>query len=525
MLLLAAAIQACHSPDHSLINKQLTAADKLQITALIAAGKRVETINNDSLHLVSQRLFKLSGDDTALVYAQLFETTFLWQASEHQKAMAAAIKCLGDAERLHINQALPQVYSVIANLHKETTNYDMAFKAAGNGLNAAIANKDTDAIISLLGLKAMFTRSVNLNHHDPGPDKSIGLNLEALKMAESSPKYERLRTRFYDNIAQYYKDTHDFDKAFYYGNKGVANALKFNQQRSLTYAYCWLGQATYFKGRQTEGIALLNKAMQIASNLKEPYRVMEINGHIYDCYIFSKNYKEAIKYYDLYRNMRDSLKVLDNVKQISELQLKYEAAEKDKKINNLNAKTQIDSLQRDAAVVVLILLIAITALIYIKGKKSKRLLLSEKMLLDEELKSAELELLYFTENLKQKNELIEEFKAEIEHLHLQNISAIDRESLESLINAHIMTDENWDSFKRLFSKVHTGFFEKLIKKFPNLTATDTRMLALIKLQLSNSEMANMLGITIEGIKKSKQRLRKKLDLNKDDSIESFVAAL
>jgi DNA-binding CsgD family transcriptional regulator len=76
-----------------------------------------------------------------------------------------------------------------------------------------------------------------------------------------------------------------------------------------------------------------------------------------------------------------------------------------------------------------------------------------------------------------------------------------------------MTDDSWNDFKKLFIKVHPGFFINLGKSHPYLSATDIRMLALIKLGINNNEMANILGITVEGIKKAKQRLRKKIDID------------
>jgi DNA-binding CsgD family transcriptional regulator len=526
--LIIISLLACNNDGHPLNNKLSDNDYSTAIKTLIATGKRVTNLKNDSLQIVANKLYeinKASGNKEALVYAELFETDYYWQAADHKKAMALAIQCLADAEKYKIRPARSEIYGSIANLHKETSNYPMAFKAADNGLNVAIADKDSSQIISFLGLKAMFTRGQNLRKQQSGPDKSIDLNLAALKIAESNPKYERLRIRFYDNICQYYKDQRDFAKAYYYGNKGVELATKYNQQRSLTYAYSWLGQANYFEGKQAKGIALMDSALMIAIKLKEPYRVMEIHGHIYDCYISTNNYKDALTHYTRMWEMRDSLKVLDNVKQIGELQVKYETAQKDKEISLLNDKAEIRALQRNVIILVLILLIVIAALFYAKEKKRKDLLVSEKLLLNEGLKNAELELLYFTENLKQKNEVIEEFKAEIEHLQLQHISTADRENLDNLINAHIMTDENWDGFKKLFGKVHTGFFDAIKQKFPSITSTDARILSLIKLQLSNNEMANMLGITVEGVKKSKQRLRKKIDLNKNESIEIIVAAI
>jgi DNA-binding CsgD family transcriptional regulator len=45
---------------------------------------------------------------------------------------------------------------------------------------------------------------------------------------------------------------------------------------------------------------------------------------------------------------------------------------------------------------------------------------------------------------------------------------------------------------------------------------------LIRLQSSNKEMANMLGITLEGVKKAKQRLRKKMNLDDNTTIEDAI---
>jgi DNA-binding CsgD family transcriptional regulator len=525
---LATGLSACNNAETESTAKLLKEKNALEIKELIATGRRVENVSNDSLLLVANRLLvlqKLTGDKPAIAYAELFVSNYHWQAAHHKLAMQLALKCMADAERYNVRPVMIEIQGTIANLHKETTNYPMAFKSVDNGLNLAVADKDTAHMIAFLGLKAMFTRGLNLSHHKPQADNSIDLNLAALKIAESSPKYERMRTRFYDNIAQYYKDQHDYNNALYYGNKGVESATKFNQQRSLTYAYSWLGQATYFAGQREKGTEYLNKALQIALTLKEPYRAMEIHEHMYDCFMSGNDMKNALKHNGLMRNIRDSLKVLDNAKQISDLQLKYETAKKDKEITLLHDKEQLQILQRNGIIVIFILLVAIAVLIYIKERKGKDLLMSEKLLLNEGLKNAELELLYFTDNLKQKNEIIEEFKVEIEHLHSQHLAAADTENLENLVKAHIMTDESWDGFKKLFAKVHISFFNTLKQNHPYLTQTDTRMLSLIKLQLSNYEMSNMLGITIEGIKKSKQRLRKKMELDQDDSLESVVIAM
>ncbi|MBE8724410.1 hypothetical protein [Flavobacterium hungaricum] len=73
-----------------------------------------------------------------------------------------------------------------------------------------------------------------------------------------------------------------------------------------------------------------------------------------------------------------------------------------------------------------------------------------------------------------------------------------------------MTDENWNAFKREFIKLYGPFYDSVIENFPELKESNLKIIMLQKLDLSNYEMANLLGVTIDAIKKSKQCLKKKL---------------
>ena len=52
-----------------------------------------------------------------------------------------------------------------------------------------------------------------------------------------------------------------------------------------------------------------------------------------------------------------------------------------------------------------------------------------------------------------------------------------------------------------------------------------KLLALMKLHLNSREMAGMLGVTPEGIKKARQRLRKKMALPVGTGIEEALMAI
>lgn len=67
-----------------------------------------------------------------------------------------------------------------------------------------------------------------------------------------------------------------------------------------------------------------------------------------------------------------------------------------------------------------------------------------------------------------------------------------------------------EKLQKEFQKEHPQFYNLLEDEFPEITDSNKRILFLQKLNLNNNEIAELLGITTEAVKKSKQRLKKKL---------------
>lgn len=322
------------------------------------------------------------------------------------------------------------------------------------------------------------------------------------------------------------------------GNKGSVYFLEEQYQRALPYIR--MDYAISMKHGEPENgtIALLRlikinidgnslheakQQLQAAANFLENSKndELSISSDYYD--LKSQLYEklghaaESIIYRKKYEQDKDSLIKRNNIAAVERVKLRYEIDKHNDEVTQLKTDAKIQSVKIKAAVVVLVLLMGISLLLYynqrLKSKKDKELLLAEKRRMDEELRNAETALNNFTENLRQKNMLIEKFKSEVENLKLLSANNANAGRLEELLQAHIMTDESWQDFRKLFSQVYPGFFVNLSRDQPLLSSADIRMLALIKLGLSNSEMAGMLGITVDGIQKAKQRLRKKMDVN------------
>lgn len=75
----------------------------------------------------------------------------------------------------------------------------------------------------------------------------------------------------------------------------------------------------------------------------------------------------------------------------------------------------------------------------------------------------------------------------------------------------------WTSFERQFELRFPGFSIRLLAKYPSLTAHDIRICCLLRLDLHSKEMAHLLQITSHAVDVARYRLRKKLDLERNQS--------
>jgi len=79
------------------------------------------------------------------------------------------------------------------------------------------------------------------------------------------------------------------------------------------------------------------------------------------------------------------------------------------------------------------------------------------------------------------------------------------------------------STRKLFEKIYPGFFIKLKTSVNEITLSELRMAALVKLHLTTRQIAAILGISPNSVNKTKQRLRQRLHVDIEKNIEEVIA--
>jgi tetratricopeptide (TPR) repeat protein len=242
------------------------------------------------------------------------------------------------------------------------------------------------------------------------------------------------------------------------------------------------------------------------------------------------NARLAYKYADSGIVAKDSFYNSSRTLLLSKAQQHTEAERHVAEVQQLADQKHIQVLIRNSLLIGLVLLGGIALLFTnrqkIVHKRKEERLAAEKLLLDTELVNATEQLHMFTKSIHEKNELIEKFEAELEGLQTPGENDLNHnfETITQLRESTILTDDEWEHFRKLFEKVHTGYFERLKDKLPGLSPAETRFLALSKLKMSNKEMAGVLGISTDAVRMNKHRLRKKLNMS-EESIDDLVATL
>jgi len=80
----------------------------------------------------------------------------------------------------------------------------------------------------------------------------------------------------------------------------------------------------------------------------------------------------------------------------------------------------------------------------------------------------------------------------------------------------------WNEFDKIFKNIHSDFYNKLLEISPELSVTEIKTAALLKLNLNTKEIAAIAFKSEGSIKTTRYRLRKKLGLSVDDKLVPFL---
>lgn len=94
--------------------------------------------------------------------------------------------------------------------------------------------------------------------------------------------------------------------------------------------------------------------------------------------------------------------------------------------------------------------------------------------------------------------------------------------VNAVIGDSLKNDDEWQRFKLHFDSVHPNFFVKLKEISGKLTENDLRLCAYINIGMRAKQIAEMLSVSPDSINTNRYRLRKKLGLQRGESLDEYI---
>jgi len=454
--------------------------------------------------------------------------------------------------------------------------YSLALKHLQDAENIATKINDKKLLAFIYETKS-FIYSDGLEDKELG--KSYLLKSNKIFKEIETPKY---LVNNYLRLASFYSENNKIDSALFFIEKGEAklplikhSSLKSYLQHNLTgvkgtcyaitgkldtaklfieesiaffkanenwysvaWAYTDLSIVAFKKGNFKEAISYAKKSIELdvtAFSLKDNTKLIrDAYKHI--------NQDSFLVYNEKFIAIIDDTKSILHANEIQEVIRKEELHKKNKElINEKNSSKNII-----IGILFLSFAYGLSLLFYYKNPKRKKVRSNVKETKKPDLDAPNKEIEAQIDLLRQKVHTIERslLSKEIDlerqrssldntTQHLKEIVAKDnpeelKRSIQKLSNQleyNQNSKDHLDSFSQQFEQIHPNFFNRLSTHSPNLSTREKRLCAYGRLGMTNQEVAQILGIATSSVGKARHRLKKKMNLDKNQDLNQFLSTL
>lgn len=426
----------------------------------------------------------------------------------------------------------------LANTYMQMENFAFAkdlylesiaeFKATGNDKNYYLTHTNlAEALLRMKdanGAKAALKEAVaGLERF--GDNELIGITYSKIGSAE------QLQARYPQAIAAY--------------QKAIDKLLTVQSARIIRVAGDYIGLLTIGK-QYDKALAVINTVEKHISpdkaNLEDRMVYRKAAAEVY---ANSGNTTKAVPAYNEAITLMDSLNKIEKNGEVQELQAKFQTDLQREKNIALESHNKIlkESASTDKWIMILYIIISIIVIamivsllrsyrlknklqhIELKNVENEKNIIKQQHMHEQELNNAQ-------------REVIEEKQRELTSLVLKMANyqdslndVIDKVETSVLVKAgdvkkelqHIVKQKDyWKQFETKFNNLHPEFSNNMTTRFSKLTKNDIEFCSLLKLNLSNKEIASLLQISHESAITKKYRIKKKMAMGNDAEFEKIL---
>ena len=447
-------------------------------------------------------------------------------------------------EELSYKPGMAKVYNILGVYHGEMGRLDTAL---------AYLKKSMDINREINNTYNLIQNHVNLGYiyeMNGAPEKAQKIYYESIPLIEETGEKPALMVVYF-NLASIHQKRNEDHMALQLIGKSITIAEQLNDTAMLSSLYGNAGQLLLEQKQWQEAEDILNKSLlcsRVINDVETEIKALEfiavIDSTRGDYTAGFSNLKRII-------SLKDTLHQQQLDHHIQEAELQYANLKQKEQIELQEKKIRNDRFIKTLFIVLFFLALITVFLLVRLMQTQKKSQAKGKALQDNQIKIKQLELEKIQQDEYQQRiekERVEEvlrlkerelFSLALQmELYCQNINFLqdklkqlseqskitpkDIENLDKEMKIKFKDFDNWELFYRSFNEIHKDFLKSLKEKHPDLTTTEIKHCAYIRIHLSTSQMATLLNITVDSIRKTRYRIRKKLNLQSGESLENYL---
>ena len=322
----------------------------------------------------------------------------------------------------------------------------------------------------------------------------------------------------------------------------------FRQKRFDQALIAYNTASSYYGDFTFQKVSLLNKKANVFYMLSDFENCLKV---IEECILLSKEQNlqnEEEKALEL------KIKVLNKLGLSSEIELTVDEILKNKDyrysvqidqlLSGLESKNEIlikkaeikDEKEKNSRIVfisIIVILILGFASAYFLSRKvylDKQMIIvnQNEKIAKSELEHKKRELAAISTNIVQENEQVSNILKDLKYYSSLLKSEKDRNSFSPLIksiNRILSEKRKEDLYSDQFNAAYPGYLEYLTRTYTDLTTSDLKLCTFLRMNLNTKEIAEIMGLSVRSVESRRYRLRKKINLSKNEDLVSNLISL
>lgn len=465
----------------------------------------------------------LATDNPYLAYSYYYQSLFLF-------------------EKLNNPQGLARVYNGIgiAYLHKDPQKSEQYFRKALY-INSKI--KDSFGIINNKG-NLGYLYEVQ-GKWDEAQKMYFALVSQLIKMKDSLTL-----PVIYFNISSLHQRKEEYESGLKYIFKATQIAEVKKDSSLLSTLYGNAGEIYLKFNKYDSAVYFLKKSIRCSKVTGDVETELQALKFLFSIDTLKNDIKNTIVHSKEIIRLKDSISSIkmQNTLESSELQYKNTKMEYEKNIETIEAERKIAHKELWVSILFFTSLSALLLTLLLisqkrnlkrnlkikeqeirlkdfENEKNQHQLALNKLIIEKnnfEKQLSDKKLLNLSLSLEEKNELIKDVLNKMKKAPEGEGASVSIQELFSDLKTKTSLSESFSEFNSQLSEVHPEFISKLKSNHPELTKNEIKFCCFIKAHLTNKQIAQLLNVSFEAIRKTRYRIRKKIGLAATQSLEDCI---